>query len=460
MVTFMSKLHRIVFYFTVLILFLIGRTKYKIVADGLGTPPESTGIIITNNHQRDCDVVLLTHVFLFSWRKWENIGSFSFTGRDDLFLPGYFPKFYPKLFVPIGILLFYLNLGPLLNYLNAYPMNKLGVRNLHELLVCIGSTAGDKPVDEVLAKGWEDKYPYLYNLYMKYRKRGKKLLISRCYRYCLLNDLREKASYEDAAEILYTSLKSNSVCAIKKSLNSFSDLLKNGNALYFPVEGELTCNGSFKTFRAGLGRIIEKCENISLLPINITYDFMQKGKTVVFLHFGKAIHIGSDINRYDLKQLVNSHITKLQTATMTSLLNLAITKIVKIEGRHEVSFNELQDITSQILDTYRRHNYYIDARLNSSEFHIYRLRKAIIWGKEMGLWDYFTNQGNLSLNINLEAFNAVRPGPWPDVNYISYAVNQLPQDILSEYLGSKYMMGSEYVMNNEYVISSEYMMGS
>jgi hypothetical protein len=429
----MGKIHRKFLYGMISLFYLIGRTKYRVRINGLGAPPENTGIITTNNHQRDDDVILLAPAFFYKWRKWKNVESFGFIGRGDLFMPCYFPKFYPDIWSPLKRILFHVSFGPLLRYYNSYPMHILGTRNLHELLFCIMNAVGDKPLGEVLAVGWKEKYPLLDELN---KKAGGKLQVSGCIRYSALDDLRKCASFDDLSKEYYVPVKNNCVKSIKNSLKDLTVHLDKGNALYFPVEGGLTHDGSLKkNFRAGFGRIVEDCENVSLVPLNITYDFMQKRRCSVFLNFGKATKIRTGTARSELIQNVTDQILSLQTAAMSSLLSLAITKIVNINKKIETSLKELTDMTKQALDIYKKHGHFIDKRLESTRFFIRRLKKAIKWGREKGLWNCIREHGDISLKIDMQVFCTAKPGPWPNINYYSYIMNQLPDYIAGEYMG-------------------------
>jgi hypothetical protein len=433
---FKKRLHLIALYSVGVILFIIGHIKFKVFTYGLEQPPENKAIMTTNNHQRDWDIVLLNTAFLFTWRKWKNIDKLTFAGRDDLFFPAYFAKHTRKnIFFPISFFLFHLNLEPILRYLNGKPIRKLDIRNLSELLVNLEIIIGDKPVAEALIDGWQSKYPYLFKLYKKKAAKGKELKISGCFRHSILKDLKKKATYDEVKPEIRTILRVYINESIKESLNEFSEIIKDGSPLYYSVEGELTHDGLFRTFKAGFARIIENVGNIMLVPLNISYDFMQKGRPSVFLQFGKAVNIAAGIRRQELKKFVEQVVMKLQTATMTSLISLAVIKIAKGYNKCKTDFCELLNEANRILDIYKRSNCFIDQRLNSLKYFEKRLKKAIIWGEKKGLWKSYKHEGELHIKFDIRTLNENKPGPWPDVNYIKYAANQIPESIALEYMG-------------------------
>ncbi len=425
-------LHSILLYAVGSVLWLCGRIRFKVYVSGMGNPPEGPEVIDTNNHQRNWDIVLLAPTYYFFWRKWKYIGRLSWAGRDDLFVSGYFSTRFRRLFAPIRYLLFHLNIGPILRYFNAKPIRQIGFRNLRNLFNDAMRSSGNIAIENLLAEGWESKFPMIYRLYCRYKSRGSSLTIRDCFKYRLWKDLEKDAFYSDISAEFRDKIKMANISGIKESLDEFANMIKSNHMLYFSVEGELSKDGYFKTFKAGISRIIEKCNAVKLIPINITYDYMKKGRHPVFMRFGEECGIDSHIGNKKLKVLINELVMRLQTGTMTSFVSLAVYRSWK-QGMTSISTADLSKSVAEALELYRREGYAIDESLLSEKVFNRRLNDAIEWGKSKKIWK--VHKSFLILDTDVIA-DKERTGPWPNINFVSYAINQIPPGITYRYMES------------------------
>ncbi len=425
-------LHNIFLYAVGLVLWINGRIRFKVCVSGLGDPPEGPEVINTNNHQRNWDIVLLAPTYYFCWRKWKYIDRLSWAGRDDLFVSGYFSTRFRKLFTPVRYLLFHMNIGSILRYFNAKPIRQIGFRNLRNLFNDAIRALGNVTVEELFAEGWESRFPLIYRSFCRYKSRGMDLTIRDCFKYRLWKDLESAAFYSDISVEFRDKIRMGNISVIKESLDEFARMIKSNHMLYFSVEGELSKDGYFKTFKAGISRIIEKCNAVKLIPVNITYDYMKKGRHPVLMRFGDSCGIDSHIGNKELKLLINDLVMRLHTGTMTSFVSLAVYRSWK-QGVTSISAGALREYALEALELYRREGYAVDESLLSAKVFEHRFSDAIKWGESNKIWKAFKSY--LILNTNAIA-DKERIGPWPDVNFISYAINQIPPNLTYLYIES------------------------
>ena len=125
---------------------------------------------------------------------------------------------------------------------------------------------------------------------------------------------------------------------------------------------------------------------------------------------------------------------ELQTGTMTSFLSLAVYKVWK-GGKSVIEHYELKEAIQEILEIYRSGRHFYDKRLESAKYFAKRFKQALKWGAKKNLWELAITKASQSRAVlNLEKLKEICQGPWPFVNYLTYAVNQIPPSIIRQYL--------------------------
>ncbi len=429
--------HRAAMWAVGALLYAAGRLRFRVRILGLGGNPPREGLLITNNHQLDWDIVLLAPAVFFSWRRWKRIDRLSFAASEKLFNPGYiYGRFLDKI-PAVNRFFFYFNVGPAIRYLNARPIRHLRDRTFRAVLSDVLGIAGNLPIHEVMKPGWEKRFPHIARAYFKRARQGKLLSLKDCMKFKMRVDLMKKVSHDELDARFKNLVQRHNVSVIKESLEEFAAMVEKKHPLYFSVEGRLTPDGRFDSIRAGLARILEKCGRATLLPVHITYDYMQGGRYPVYLNFGKPVTVSAGgMGENDLKSMVIDSVDSLYIGTVTSLLALVVKELAQ-GGTGRVAWEELLSAVKALADICLECEYTVDSRLLSRRGLEKSLKRALEWGERKGLWT-LKREGDAPLvDLKAEKVLEEKEGPWPNVNYITYAANHVPRRVYQLYLGKR-----------------------
>ena len=79
----------------------------------------------------------------------------------------------------------------------------------------------------------------------------------------------------------------------------------------------------------------------------------------------------------------------------------------------------------------------VDSRLLSRRGLEKSLKRALEWGERKGLWTLKREGDTPLVDLKPEKVLEEKEGPWPNVNYITYAANHVPRRVYQLYLGKR-----------------------
>jgi hypothetical protein len=148
-----------------------------------------------------------------------------------------------------------------------------------------------------------------------------------------------------------------------KQLYDISRILDKGGTLFIAPEGRVTPDGRFGKMRAALTRIVQQTRaDVKLLPVNVTYDFMDTQRSKVVAVIGKEIAGIKQLTKTELADLVGQAVPALACVTMSGLGSKRLLELAQAGQRYVRRF-QLRDAIWEQLEQLRDKGLMIDSRL-------------------------------------------------------------------------------------------------
>jgi len=267
--------------------YLLFPLLYDVKVNGLHNYTASPSTLITINHRRDLDIIITAPILHLRKTLFKNDLRPYFIARDDLFDPGFLSAhfFIPRL---LGKSIHKFNIANIMHALRAHPISHLVRKRTAPLLRDVIRTVGDLKLKDVIR---QDKLGELVKIAdEKHRADLNELSVSDLlgYDYCALHQCFSDVGI--LQEGLSQKVRKYSLNAIVKQLQVFARILDEGGVCLLAPEGHLSPDGRFWPVKSGLYRLLRMTkEEVRILPINTTYDFMTRGRMKINVSIGKEI---------------------------------------------------------------------------------------------------------------------------------------------------------------------------
>ncbi len=349
------------FYTLIGIIFRLGLLPFfRVTIEGTENYSESPSSMIVTNHKRDLDSILVASVFYFRngyLRPGEQI---AFMGDENLFQPGFLGDWLDKSRV-LKNALKSVSVGSILKKLGAYPIGKLEFNSLpvYEVLKIIESENGSCPLAEVLEKRTSK------SLTKSFSKALSEPTIADYFKQ--QGYPRKTLTLREIKKPYRKLIKQKKVEEVKKQLRTFVKLLDEEGILYITPEGRLSEDGALGSLRDSLHILVEDTESgITVVPTNVTYDFMTSNKPTIFVRIGSEIRGLSNLDRKARTERIRKAILGLTTVTMGQLGSRQLVKSAR-ENRFQVSAEKLRSQAWRDLAKLTDRGVMVDKRLKDPQ---------------------------------------------------------------------------------------------
>lgn len=306
-----------IFYPGLTFLFYTGvRLLFDLRIKGLENFQFRPSTLIITNHKRDLDVVVIGPTLYFC-KKRSSRSPIHFIAREDLFEPGFLAEMVP---FPQWIRrrLNSFNLNSLMRSLHAYPIRRFPECTVKEILTEAREIFGNREISRILKPEWQEKF------------RIRARIVGKDEKWLRLNDIlhwdfREIWCPPGRINILRGKeiqevMQKRQREIIDKQLSWFVKILDRGGIVFLTPEGTLSPDGKFCRIRDALYRLVWEAKvSLHLLPVNITYDFMNRKKISIFLNVGQEIDGLENLGRTALEAVARSRILALLVITFSQL---------------------------------------------------------------------------------------------------------------------------------------------
>ncbi len=258
---------------------------FDVEVHGLEYETRSSRTYYGMSHKRDLDPIVIIPRIVFH-RGWRGLAeNVHFALRSDGFSPGYLARITMK---PRGFarLIRPLNIGPVLRWLGAHPINDL-YRPAEEWIRELQSSGYNGRVGDALAPMFiEELATVTGKPYEEIEAYQLSYLLDWRFQYALQHFYRP----EILAGSVRRPLERSIVSRIKEDLAELDAWLLRGGSLYGAPGGQLSPDGRLSTIHSGLHRLLKAAPpDTRVVPIFIIYDFMTVQKLRIFIDLAPVI---------------------------------------------------------------------------------------------------------------------------------------------------------------------------
>ena len=211
---------------------------------------------------------------------------------------------------------------------------------------------------------------------------NKRLVISDAILRAPLPVLAEYATPRMFREPLASRMRERHHNLLHRQLGFLTRVLDKNGYLMIAPEGRVTPDGRFGKMRAALTRVVQQAKNDPvMLPINLTYDFIDSARPHVFVSIGTEITGLKAAARIknDLADIVRYELAGRATITLSQLASAYIVAAAG-EGRDSVPVSDILTFVRETAMALQAYGLVADARLNDAAMLERRLRGFISFG--------------------------------------------------------------------------------
>ncbi|MFC1944664.1 hypothetical protein ACFLX5_04145 [Chloroflexota bacterium] len=354
--------------------YILFRVLYDIRVRGLQNYSASAPTLITINHKRDLDILIIAstlhlHKTFFKpkLRTW-------FVARDDLFAPGFLSAHFPIPW-PLGKLAHRTNIGPIMRALRAYPMSHLVHKRIGPLLRDVIQLEGDHKLGKIVKPKNLEEFAKLLGI--RRDSYLDDLLVSDFlgYDYCRIHQRMTDVGILQGE--LSRKVRAYSLDKVEQQLQLFASILDDGNICLLAPEGHLSPDGRFWPVKSGLHRLLSMTRaDVRVFPVNTTYDFMTSGRMRVHITIGEEMVGLKKLRKVELERQVQKNIVSLGPVTLGQLGSQYI--LNKLHSGHKLVYEDdlVRDLFSHA-QTLKDRGLVLDDRLIQEKGFRRRLREFI-----------------------------------------------------------------------------------
>ena len=351
---------------------------YEVIIRGMENYSESPSSLIVANHKRDLDSILVATVFFYSEGFFSPGHPISFMAAENLFQPGFLanwirrPEVLKKIIRPLSI-------GTVLKTLNAYPIGKLNFRSvpLYDALGIIKEKNGDRKLEDIIQ---EEKLNKILNgpLNLEENPTISDFFESEGYPRKRINSSVFKKKYRKV-------VKENKLGSVKGQLERFIQLMDQGEILYITPEGKLSSDGLLGPLKDSLHILLEEPEEeVTVVPTNITYDFMTSGKPTININIGEEMNDLDNLERKERSKIIREAILSLTTVTFSQLGSRQLVGALESD-RTELKREEIYRGTRECWESIAKNDLSMDKHLEEKYSFDHRFDNFIDFCIERGI---------------------------------------------------------------------------
>ena len=273
------------------------RLFHTVEVHGLEYDTKASRTYIAISHKRDLDPIIIIPIVLShrGWRAWA--GDIHFALRSDGFSPGYLahlvprPRWFARLLHP-------LDLGSVLRWLGAHPVEHLYIRPAEEWIRELIRAEGDLRAGDVLSPSFIGT---LVTASGEQAVQIEELPISRLLSWRYHEVVQRAYGPEMLSGATRRHAEQRLLTIVKEHLADLAAWLWSGGSLLGAPEGRLSPDGRPGPITASLHRLLRAGPpDTCIVPISIIYDFMTVQRLRIFVDLAPAIEYAPTLPTRDL----------------------------------------------------------------------------------------------------------------------------------------------------------------
>jgi Acyltransferase len=347
------------------LMILVTKIMYRVEIRGRKNYTFTPGTVMVCTHKRSSDIpVVLPRLYLWKFpRRMKEFHSLYEMTREDLFEDGFFINFVPK-WNKYRRILTRISLSGYFDMLQARPIKTPDEQTISQLLHETKRVHGNLMAVTALAPLWRKR------IFGDHADNPALTLADAIFQADLAI-MQEFATPEMFNEPYAAEIRKRHRETLIKQMREFTRLLERGDTFFIHPEGEISLNGNYGKTKAALMRIVQNSRaDITMLPVNVTYDYMDSIRPKAIANIGEQIQKVNQISKIDLANLIDAKLPALGLITMSGLGSRAILRLAE-KGEKVIRRFQLRDIIWEDLNYLRDKGAAIDSQIyNRQDFEL------------------------------------------------------------------------------------------
>lgn len=321
-----------------LIMQAVSQTIYRVEVRGKENFKRAPSTIIACGHKRDSDIpIIIPRLYLFqkprSRRK--DFRLMYVAARDDVLERGFLMIYFPLLDF-LRPLISRLSISHWFQSLQACPVKLPDEQTVNQLLNETLRLEGNLPAEESLDETWRTRL-----LGEAAKQTG--LTIKDVILRAPLKDLAQYATPRMFREPLATRIRQRHHATMHAQLRYLIRVLEKGGSLVVLPEGRVTPDGRFCKMRAAVIRLIQQTRvETRLLPLNLTYDFMDTERANVTMIIGPEVTKLKHLTKSELADIIREKVAGLVCVSLSGLVSRALVEAVS-QGATQIKLSRFKE---------------------------------------------------------------------------------------------------------------------
>lgn len=354
---------------------------YRVEVRGNQNFTHQPSTIIALGHKRDTDIPVVIPL-LYHFQKPKSHGhelrSLYIAARDDVFERGFLTIYLPMLDFFRPIFSRTSVAGRWFKMLQACPVKLPDEQTANQLLNETLRIEGNLDALETVDETWRAK---LLGDELA-RKPGLTL-----QDLILKGDLKVLAHYATPrmfTEPLANRIRQRHHATMHEQLRYLIRVLEKGGNLLVLPEGRVSPDGRFSKMRAAVIRLVQQARvETNLLPVNLTYDFMDTMRTNVTVIVGPEIGKLKQLTKSELTNLIREKVAGLTCVTMSGLVSRALVETVN-RGHGQIRLSRLKEQIWGEVQRLRKLGLALDRQLSTRQEFEERFERFVDWAWHKG----------------------------------------------------------------------------
>lgn len=354
---------------------------YRVEVRGNENFTHTPSTVIALGHKRDTDIPVVIPL-LYHFQKPKSharkIRDLYIAARDDVFERGfltiYLPglDFFRPLFSRTSVI------GRWFKMLQACPVKLPDEQTANQLLNETLRIEGNLDALEVVDETWRakllgDELAHQPGLTLK--------------DIILKGDLKVLAQYATPRmfnEPLANRIRQRHHATMHAQLRYLIRVLEKGGSLLVLPEGRVSPDGRFCKMRAAVIRLVQQARvETTLLPVNLTYDFMDTMRTNVTVIMGQEITKLKHHSKSELTDIIREKVAGLTCVTMSGLVSRALIETVN-EGHSQIRLSRFKEYIWAEVQRLRKMGLALDRQLATRQDFEERFERFMDWAWHKG----------------------------------------------------------------------------
>jgi 1-acyl-sn-glycerol-3-phosphate acyltransferase len=339
------------------LMLFISALIFRVEINGRKNFNYSPGTVMACTHKSSTDIpVVIPRLYLWKFpRRMKQFHSIYEMTREDLFEDGFFINFVPA-WNKYRRFLTKINIGWYFDFLQARPIKTPDEQSASQLLHEAKRIYGNLPAVKILARDFRVRI-------FGDSADSPHLKISDAILKADLTLLKEFFTPEMFAEPYAAETRKRHRETLIKQLREFTRLLERGETFFIHPEGEISLNGRYGKAKAALMRIVQNSRaDITLLPVNVTYDFMDSIRPKAIVNIGEQVAKVNQLTKNELADLIDALLPALGSITMSGIASRSLMRLADT-GQDLVRRFQLRDLIWEDLSQLRPFKIHIDTQI-------------------------------------------------------------------------------------------------